>query len=85
MSLIGPKASVESIFVPVAAAARAELATGHVMLLYGVARYRDIVSGKPHVTRYCKAINFIGENQVGFLDCKIGNCADEECKSQGVP
>jgi len=97
-ALIGPKSQIRGgTERPITAAEMVEVAAGKKFLyLWGWARYEDIFPDtKPHLTRYCTQVRAAGDllsrpakdRPGAFIHFSIhprGNCADDECRLQGL-
>jgi hypothetical protein len=60
--------------------------------IWGWARYRDIFISDIHITRFCQELTNLSFNKetnavvgVGSRACDYGNCADDQCKNEGIP
>ena len=97
-SLLGPKFTIPSIELRLRDEA-IPIINQHIGTIYiwGWARYNDVFNPgsvpTKHVTRVCFAVtDFFSEHsssgdtlRAAYYQCKYGNCADEECKEQGLP
>jgi hypothetical protein len=92
-ALIGPKTRIVggTPHVFTIAEMREVAAETKYLYIWGWARYRDTTSeSRPHLTRYCFRVmgsgDFTSETGVSFsfLFHDRGNCADDECTTQGL-
>jgi hypothetical protein len=63
------------------------------LAIWGVARYREPIAGRPvHTTRFCNYVTWIDGDPMHDVRlavrtnaCREGNCTDEACFAQGYP
>jgi len=93
-SFVGPQADFSSQIVAVAYNPKSPIDSGHQYIYFwGWARYNDIFDSKTvHLTRFCEEIYAIIPDPKNIAlptayarQCNYGNCADDECRAEGIP